>query len=70
MSHMKTEIQYEDLVSAVAPLLDASRALDRIKENVGTNEIMEFLDYKVKNALKPLESCIEKIEPENPDKFS
>jgi hypothetical protein len=69
---MKTEISYDELIGAWAPLADVSKALDRTREKAGSGtagEIIGFMDDKVKWALRPLEACIRKIERENPDQF-
>ena len=65
---MKTEMSYDQLISAWAPLADVSRALDRIVEKAGNGdvgEIIGFMDDSVKRALEPLKECIERIEKEN-----
>ena len=67
---MGTEISYEELVYAWAPLMDVSMALDKLVEKGGdAGEIIGYLDDKVKRALEPLKECIERIEEENPDQF-
>ncbi len=65
---MKTEISFDELICAWAPLADVSMALDRLMEKTD-NEIIGFMDAKVKRALEPLQECIERIEKENPDQF-
>lgn len=70
---MGTEISYDELINAWAPLVDVSMALDRLTEKAGgnnTDDIIGFMDDKVKRALEPLKACIERIERENPDQFS
>ncbi len=70
---MGTEISYDELMHAWAPLADVSMALDKIRENAGNgkaDEIIGFMDDKVKRALEPLQECIDRIEKENPDQFS
>ncbi len=67
---MGTEVSYEELVHAWAPLMDVSMALDKLVEKGGdAGEIIGYLDDKVKRALEPLKECIERIEEENPDQF-
>ncbi len=70
---MKTDISYDELIGAWAPLADVSMALDRLMEKAGggnAGEIIGVLDGKVKRALEPLKECIERIQKENPDQFS
>ena len=70
---MKTEISYDELIGAWAPLVDVSMTLDRLMEKVGggnAGEIIGVMDDKVKRALEPLQECIDRIEKENPDQFS
>ena len=70
---MGTEISYDELMHAWAPLADVSMALDKIREKAGAGnagEIIGFMDDKVKRALEPLQECIDRIEKENPDQFS
>ena len=73
MSELTTEIKYEDLMQAWAPLVDVSMALDRIREKAGdgtAGEIIGFMDDKVKRALEPINECLDRIQQENPDQFS
>ena len=71
---MKTEISYEDLVSAYAPIWDASRMIERLKEKIGgggfANEFFTALEFKLDSAQVPLKELIDEIEKENPDQFS
>ena len=70
---MGTEISYDELMHAWAPLADVSMVLDKIREKAGigkADEIIGFMDDKVKRALEPLQQCIDRIEKENPDQFS
>ena len=68
---MGTEISYEELVGAWAPLMDVSIALDKLVEKGGNaGEFFGYLDGKVKRALEPLKECIDRIVEENPDQFS
>ena len=70
---MKTEISYDELISAWAPLADVSMSLDKIKEkavNGTAGEILGFIDDKVKRALEPINECLDRIMEENPDQFS
>ena len=66
---MKTEISFDELIGAWAPLADVSMALDKLMEKTD-NEIIGFMDDKVKRALEPLVKCIHRIEKENPNQFS
>ena len=73
MSELTTQISHEELVHAWAPLVDVSMVLDKIREKAGggkADEIIGFMDDKVKRALEPLQECIDRIEKENPDQFS
>ena len=71
MSNLTTEVSYDELIHAWAPLVDVSMALDKLVEKAGNaGEIVGFMDDKVKRALEPLKECIERIENENPDQFS
>ena len=70
---MKTEISFDELMNAYAPLVDVSMALDKVREKAGNGsagDIVGEMDDKVKRALEPLKECIERIEKENPDQFS
>ena len=70
---MGTEISYDELINAWAPLVDVSRALDKLVEKAGggnAGEIIGFMDDKVKRAMVPLKECMDRIEEENPDQFS
>ncbi len=69
---MGTEISYDELMCAWAPLVDVSRALDEIVASTSTgnaSKIIGVMDEKVKRALEPIKECIERIEKENPDQF-
>ncbi len=70
---MGTEISYDELIHAWAPLVDVSMALDKLVEKAGggdAGEIVGFMDDKVKRAMVPLKECMNRIEEENPDQFS
>ncbi len=70
---MKTEISHKELIHALSPLLDVSMTLDRLTEKAGGDngdDLIGFMDDKVKRALEPLQECIDRIERENPDQFS
>ena len=57
----------------MAPLVDVSMTLGRLVEKAGGDngdDIIGFIDDKVKLALEPLQECIERIEKEDPDQFS
>ena len=67
---MGTEISYDELIHAWAPLVDVSIALDRLVEKAGgAGKIIGFMDDKVKRAMVPLKECMDRIEEENPDQF-
>ncbi len=69
---MGTEISYDELMHAWAPLADVSMALDKIRETAGNgkaDEIIGFMDDKVKRALDTLKECLDRIEEENPSVF-
>jgi len=70
MSNLTTEVSYEELVGAWAPLMDVSKALDRLVEKAGGGDIIGFMNDKVKRALEPIKECMDRIEKENPDQFS
>jgi len=73
MSNLTTEISHDELMHAWAPLVDVSRALDKLVEKAGggnAGEIIGFMDDKVKRALEPIKECMDRIEKENPDQFS
>jgi len=71
MSNLTTEVSYDELMHAWAPLMDVSMALDKLTEKGGNaGEFFGYLDGKVKHALEPLKECTERIQKENPDKFS
>ncbi len=68
---MGTEISYDELINAWAPLVDVSVALDKLVEKArNAGEIVGFMDDKVKRAMVPLKECMDRIEEENPDQFS
>ncbi len=70
---MGTDISYDELMHAWAPLVDVSMALDKLVEKAGTGNadaIIGFMDDKVKRAMVPLKECMDRIEEENPDQFS
>ncbi len=71
MINPATQITYEDLMNAWAPLMDVSMALDRILEQVSgdVGATIGFMDDKVKRALEPLEECLDRIQEENPSAF-
>ena len=56
---MKTEISYENLVSAYAPLWDASRMIERLKEKIGgdgfANEFITAMEFKLESTRSVLE---------------
>ena len=67
-----TEISYDELIHAWAPLVDVSIALDRFLKKAGTGDagkIIGAMDDKVKRAMVPLKECMDRIEEENPDQF-
>ncbi len=69
---MKTDISYDELINAWAPLVDVSMALDKLVEKAGSGnagQIVGFMDDKVKRAMVPLKECMDRIEEENPDQF-
>ncbi len=73
MIKLTTEISHKELIHAWAPLVDVSMTLDRLTEKAGgdnADDIIGFMDDKVKRTLEPLKACIERIEKENPDQFS
>ncbi|MEE8287977.1 MAG: hypothetical protein V3R25_01035, partial [Nitrosomonadaceae bacterium] len=62
---------FDELIGAWAPLADVSMALDKLMEIAGgDDEIIGFMDDKVKRALEPLVECIDRIEKENLNQFS
>jgi hypothetical protein len=71
---MKIEISYDELVSAYAPIWDASRMIDRLKEKMGgggfADEFFTAMEYKLESAQAPLKERIDQVEKENPDQFS
>jgi hypothetical protein len=74
---MKTEMSYEDLVGAYAPLYDASqfienavRVIDRKNDDGFAAEFFDEIQGKLERAKAPLEELIDRIEKENPDQFS
>ena len=70
---MKTDISYDELMSAYAPLWDASRMIERLKEKAGgggfANEFFTAMEYKLDSAQAPLKDRIDQIVMENPDQF-
>ena len=71
---MKIEMSYDELLSAYAPLWDASRMIERLKEIAGgdgfADEFFTAMEYKLDTAQAPLKERIDQIEKENPDQFS
>ncbi len=71
---MKIEMSYEELVGAYAPIWDASRMIERLKELAGgdgfADEFFTAMEYKLDSAQAPLKKRIDEIEEENPDHFS
>ena len=74
---LKTEISYEDLVSAYAPIWDASqfidnavRVIDRKNDDGFAAKFFGEIQGQLKRAMTPLEEIIDRIEKENPDQFS
>ena len=70
---MGTEISYDELINAWAPLVDVSMALDKIVASTSagdTGRLIGFIDGNVKRALEPLQECLDRLEKENPDIFS
>ncbi len=71
---MKIEMSYDELVSAYAPIWDASRMIERLKEKIGgdgfAKEFFTAMEYKLDSAQSPLKKRIDEIEKENPDQFS
>jgi hypothetical protein len=70
---MGTEISYDELMCAWAPLVDVSMALDEIMASTNggdASKIIGAMDEKVKRALEPIKECLDRIEEENPDQFS
>ncbi len=61
---MKTEISYEELINAYAPLWDASQMLKN-----SSDEIFGEIKRKLETAQAPLLKAITKIEEENPEQF-
>ena len=73
MSNLTTEVSYDELIHAWAPLVDVSMTLDKLVEKAGggnAGEIVGFMDDKVKRAMVPLKECMDRIEEENSDQFS
>ncbi len=73
MNNLKTEISHKELIHALSPLVDMSRTLDRLTEKAGSDnadDIFGIMDANVKQAMEPLQECVERIEKENPDQFS
>ena len=70
---MKTDISYDELMSAYAPLWDASRMVDRLKQRINgdafANEFFTAMEYKLDSAQAPLKERIDQIVKENPDEF-
>ena len=70
---MRTEISYEELIHAWGSLVDVSMALDKIVASTSAGDagkLIGFIDGNVKRALEPLQECLDRLEKENPDKFS
>ncbi len=71
---MKIEMSYDELVSTYAPMWDASRMIERLKEKIGgdgfADEFITALEFKLDSAQLPLKELIDEIEKENPDQFS
>jgi len=70
---MGTEISYDELMHAWAPLVDVSMALDEIVASTGTgnaDKMIWTMNDKVKRALEPIKECMDRIEEENSDQFS
>ncbi len=70
---MGTEISYDELIHAWAPLVDVSRAMDEIMASTNggdAGKLLGAMDEKVKRALDPIIECLDRIEDENPDQFS
>ncbi len=73
MSNLTTEVSYDELIHAWAPLVDVSMTLDKLVEKAGggnAGEIVGFMNDKVKRAMVPLKECMDRIKEENPDQFS
>ena len=69
MNKVTAEISHEELMHAWAPIADVSTMLDRIKAVGVDNEIIGFMDDKVKRAEEQLKECLHRIEKENPEQF-
>ncbi len=74
---MKTEISYEDLVSAYAPIWDASqfidnavRVIDRKNDDGFAAEFFGEIQGQLERAKAPLQALINRIKKEYPDQFS
>jgi len=70
---MGTEISYDELMHAWAPLWDVSMMIQNLQKQVtGDNgsEILSILEGKLQRAKEPLKECMDRIEEENPDQFS
>ncbi len=70
---MVTQISYDELLHAWAPLADVSIVLDKCLEKAGTGlygKMIGAMDDKLKRALEPIKECLDRIEEENPDQFS
>jgi hypothetical protein len=74
---LKTEISYEDLVSAYAPIRGASqfienavRVIDRKNDDGFAAKFFGEILGQLERARTPLEEIIDRIEKENPDQFS
>ena len=71
MINPTTQITYNDLMKAWAPLMYVSMTLDRILEQAGgdAGPAIGFMDDKVKRALEPLEEYLDRIQEENPSAY-
>ena len=62
---MNTEIQYEEWINAIGPLLSASRMIENL-----SGDFFDSLKEALKSAQEPLLEHIKQIERANPDKFT
>lgn len=68
---MKTEITYEDTVSAYGPIVDAQKMVRRLMDLMGDeSDFLAVLEEKLYRAGPPIRACLERIEKENPEQFS